>query len=97
MNIIKQLAEDPLRRPEKMVDADDDDEDVGPKDNKPQLETTMLENTIMKIGGLLQYGFGEGGARIIGNNMSSGDGELNIMMPGGQVECIFACVRMGYG
>ena len=41
----------------------------------------MLENTILKIGGLLQVGFGEAGAQIIGKNMASGDGELNIMMP----------------
>lgn len=45
----------------------------------------MLENTILKIGGLLQVGFGEAGAEIIGKNMSSGDGELNIMMPGSKV------------
>ena len=45
----------------------------------------MLENTILKIGGLLQVGFGEAGAEIIGKNMSSGDGELNIMMPGNKV------------
>mmetsp|Transcript_20010 Transcript_20010/g.42977 ORF Transcript_20010/g.42977 Transcript_20010/m.42977 type:complete len:382 (-) Transcript_20010:127-1272(-) len=41
--------------------------------------------TILQIGGLLQVGFGEAGAVIIGNNMSSGDGELNIMMPGRRV------------
>ena len=52
----------------------------------------MLENTILKIGGLLQVGFGEAGAQIIGKNMSSGDGELNIMMPGSKVQSIFGFV-----
>ncbi|CAD7955057.1 unnamed protein product [Amoebophrya sp. A120] len=117
VNIIKQLAEDPLEPP----NLDEDGEENGngsassmggggggsgggaggnsgdgkkkKKKNKgPQLETTMLENTILKIGGLLQVGFGEAGAQIIGKNMSSGDGELNIMMPGSKVESIFGFV-----
>ncbi len=61
----------------------------------PQLETSMLENTILKIGGLLQLGFGVSGAEIVGGNMSSGDGELNIMMPGKPVSAIlgFCSIR----
>ena len=39
------------------------------KKEGPQLETTMLENTILKIGGLLQVGFGVAGSQIIGRNM----------------------------
>jgi len=89
VNIIKQLAEDPLEPP----DLDSFEEEEGdPKKKGPQLETTMLENTILKIGGLLQVGFGEAGAQIIGKNMSSGDGELNIMMPGCKVQSVFGFV-----
>lgn len=49
----------------------------------------MLENTILKIGGLLQVGFGEAGAVIIGKNMSSEDGELNILVPGRKINAVF--------
>jgi len=52
----------------------------------------MLETTILKIGGLLQVGFGEAGAQIIGKNMSSqdgADGELNIITPGRKVVAIY--------
>jgi len=91
VNIIKQLAEDPLRKPElEQFQTESEIEMSGKKkDQGPQLETTMLENTILKIGGLLQVGFGEAGAQIIGKNMSSGDGELNIMMPGRQINAVF--------
>merc|ERR550514_1770967 len=89
VNIIKQLAVDPLKKPDL---EDQEGLDTGKKKKKdqgPQLETAMLETTILKIGGLLQVGFGEAGAEIIGKNMSSGDGELNIMMPGIRVNAIF--------
>jgi len=54
-----------------------------------QLETSMLEITILKIGSLLQVGFGEAGAQIIGKNMASQDGELNILIPGRKIIGIF--------
>ena len=38
---------------------------------------------------LLQVGFGSSGADIIGKNMSSGDGDLNIMLPGLLCEAVF--------
>ncbi|CEL96628.1 unnamed protein product [Vitrella brassicaformis CCMP3155] len=92
VNIIKQLADDPLKKPE-VVSIDEYDDDSSKKKRKkkkgPQLETSMLEQTIIKIGGLLQVGFGEAGAEVIGNNMSSGDGELNIMIPGRRIQAIF--------
>jgi len=96
VNIIKQLAEDPLRKPDLTnFDAGDPVSQKKRKKNAgPQLETAMLENTILKIGGLLQVGFGEAGAEIIGKNMSSGDGELNIMMPGIRINAIFGYVSI---
>ncbi|KAF4759000.1 hypothetical protein FOZ63_024455 [Perkinsus olseni] len=114
VNIIKQLAEDPLRRPD-VQDSGElrgceflgdekqalnmtahptrkfEDEDSS---GRPQLETRMLENTILKIGRLLQVGFGRAGAEIVNKSMNSGDGELNIMMPGRCIFGIFAYVGM---
>ena len=49
----------------------------------------MLEQTILKIGGLLQIGFGEAGAQIIGKNMTSEDDHLNIMLPGRRMMVLF--------
>uniref|UniRef100_A0A0G4H167 Guanylate cyclase domain-containing protein n=1 Tax=Chromera velia CCMP2878 TaxID=1169474 RepID=A0A0G4H167_9ALVE len=89
VNIVKQLADDPLRRPDVSVSEEETNSKKGKKKGGPQLETSMLEATILKIGGLLQVGFGEAGAEVIGNNMSSGDGELNIMIPGRQISAIF--------
>jgi len=47
-----------------------------------------LEKAIVKIGYLLALGFGEAGAGIIGQNMTSG-GDLDPMMPGARTYCIF--------
>eukprot|EP00386_Alphamonas_edax_P009943 GDKI01032478.1.p1 GENE.GDKI01032478.1~~GDKI01032478.1.p1 ORF type:complete len:848 (-),score=288.72 GDKI01032478.1:159-2702(-) len=93
VNIIKQLADDPLSKPT-VSKPKEDPNDVKKRKKKqgPQLETSVLENTILKIGGLLQVGFGEAGAEIIGNNMSSGDGELNIMIPGKKITAIFGFI-----
>ena len=38
-----------------------------------QMETVVLEKTIIKLGSLLALGFGEAGANIIGHNMKSSD------------------------
>merc|ERR550537_159337 len=90
VNIVKQLADDPLKKPDII---DDETEDAG-KDrakNSGQLETSMLE-----IGGLLQVGFGEAGALIIGDNMADqGDGDvINIMIPGRKVYAAFGFVKI---
>ena len=41
----------------------------------------MLEQTLIKIGGLLALGFGEAGSNIIAKNMSGGE-DINPMLPG---------------
>ena len=41
----------------------------------------MLQQTLVKIGGLLALGFGEAGSQIIAKNMS-GDNDINPMLPG---------------
>ena len=51
-------------------------------------ETVLLEDTLSKIGALLQVGFGEAGAEIIGKNMQGG-GDLDPMIPGKKVTAIF--------
>ena len=48
---------------------------------EPVLETTMLEQTIVKIGSLLALGFGEAGSKIIAENMK-GSGDVDPMLPG---------------
>jgi len=50
-------------------------------------ETEILEITLMKMAGLLQIGFGEAGAEIIGKNLSSAG--LNVMIPGSKVFAIY--------
>ena len=54
-------------------------------------ETALLENTMLRIGGLLQVGFGEAGGRIIRKNMATAGagGELNPLLPGSKVDAIF--------
>jgi class 3 adenylate cyclase len=50
-------------------------------------ETDILEQTLQKLSGLLQVGFGEAGASIIQRNL--GDGELNAMVEGERKLAIF--------
>jgi len=94
VGIVKQLADNPLSKPE-VTDEEEEVTEVKKSKKKggsgggDQLETSMLENTILKIGGLLQVGFGEAGAQIIGKNMASQDGELNILIPGRKIIGIF--------
>lgn len=54
------------------------------------METTLLLQTINKIGGLMRVGFGEAGASVIAKNLSdSGDNKLNIMGSGNLIQSIF--------
>jgi class 3 adenylate cyclase len=96
VNIVKQLADDPLKKPEISQEQIDEAEnvDVGqPKKNSGQLETGMLEMTILKIGSLLQVGYGECGAQIIAQNTTA-DGELNILRSGRKVIAIYGFCRI---
>ncbi|KAF4702634.1 hypothetical protein FOZ62_011910 [Perkinsus olseni] len=69
VNIIKQLAEDPLRRPDVQL-------------------FKIVKSLVVVVG------FGRAGAEIVNKSMNSGDGELNIMMPGRCIFGIFAYVGM---
>lgn len=82
MGLVNKLAENPLASA-KTQKNEYDDEEV-PDD----YETAMLEETLSKIGGLLQVGFGVAGTEIIAANMG-GAGELNVMIPGKKITSIF--------
>lgn len=79
VEVVNALAKDPLSQHKKKSS---DGEEGG------NYETALLEATLAKIGGLLQVGFGEAGAEIIGKNMSGG-GELDPMIPGKKMTAIF--------
>ncbi len=78
VNIIKQLADDPLKKPEVPIFTD---EEINRK-ARDKIKTIELSKTIYRIGKLLQMSFGQLGALIINENVSSGDGQLEIMIPG---------------
>ena len=52
-----------------------------------ELETSVLESSILKLGALLAISFGEAGARVIGENISKGD-HVNPMLEGKKVIAI---------
>ena len=58
------------------------------------MRTVELEKTIFRIGNLLQMAFGRLGALIIRENVSSGDGSLEIMIPGHRINVIFAVINI---
>lgn len=54
------------------------------------METTLLLQTINKIGGLMKVGFGEAGASVIAKNLGeSEDSRLNLMGSGNLIHSIF--------
>lgn len=84
MTLVQRLAENPLgdlNRRKKKSSAPLDTTD----------ETYLLEQTLAKISGLLQVGFGVAGAEIISKSMStSGDEkEFNYMLPGKKISAVF--------
>jgi hypothetical protein len=50
-------------------------------------ETAMIEETLAKIGALLQVGFGAAGKNIIAANMQ--EGEMQVLIPGQKVTAVF--------
>ena len=74
-DIVRELADNPLAA----LDAGQDEDDS---------ETAVVTKAMVKIGGMLQIGFGEAGAEIIAHNMASG-GELDVMIPGEKIDAIY--------
>lgn len=79
MTLVKRLAENPL-------DAKPAKKDINLQD-KSGYETVLLEQTLERIGQLLQVGFGAAGAEIIGKNMNTG--ALNPMIAGKKITAIY--------
>lgn len=91
VGIIKQLADDPLQRPEEPIFTE---EELKWK-AKNNIKTVELQKTIYRIGQLLQMSFGQLGALIIKDNYTSGgDGSLEIMIPGHRRYVIFCVCKM---
>ena len=90
VSIIKQLADDPLQKPEPLVFTP---EELNVTANN-QLKTVELRKTIYRIGKLLQMCFGQLGALIIRDAVSGGDGSLEIMIPGHRINVIFCVVKL---
>lgn len=62
--------------------------------NQTSLETVMLEKTIVRIGGLLAVGFGQAGAEIVAQNMTSTGSGITAMIPGKRIDAIFVSIRI---
>ena len=58
------------------------------------MKTIELQKTIFRIGNLLQMSFGQLGALIIRDQVSSGDGNLEIMIPGTKITAIFMICKI---
>ena len=85
VNIILKLAENPLKKPT---------EPVQREESGAQMRTAMLEQTIFKIGTLLQKGFGELGATIISGSLTQTESGMDLTLPGKKVEIIFSICRI---
>jgi len=59
-------------------------------DGNRNIETIILDKTIMKIGSLMAMGYGEAGSMIIEKNLQENQGEVNPMSPGEKLIGIFA-------
>jgi class 3 adenylate cyclase len=93
MTKVKRISENPLKAQqdeenEQLIIEQYALESKKKKSKEAPLETVMLEQTLVKIGGLLALGFGEAGSNIIAKNMSGGE-DINPMLPGQKVICIF--------
>lgn len=77
--IIKNLADDPLKVEEEVT--------------RPPSRESMLEETIDKIGSLLQMGFGTIGSLIMGPNFTK-TGEMNLYKPGEEKQVVIVMCRV---
>jgi hypothetical protein len=93
MDKVKRISENPLKAAaeeenEQLALEEQELAEGGARKKKELLETEMLQQTLVKIGGLLALGFGEAGSQIISKNMS-GDNDINPMLPGQKIISIF--------
>lgn len=83
MRLVTQLAQNPLGATEAKKEIYERD-----AQGSDDYETKMLEDTLDKIGRLLQVGFGAAGTEFIAKNMG-GAGDLDVMIPGKKITSIF--------
>ncbi|KAG7377449.1 hypothetical protein PHYPSEUDO_011635 [Phytophthora pseudosyringae] len=83
MRLVTQLAQNPLGSTETKREDYEEDAPSG-----TDYETKMLEDTLSKIGRLLQVGFGAAGTEIIAKNMG-GTGDFDVMIPGKKITSVF--------
>lgn len=93
MEKVKRISENPLKaaaeEENEQLALEEEEALEGRKKNSGEmLETEMLQQTLVKIGGLLALGFGEAGSQIIAKNMSGTD-DINPMLPGQKIISIF--------
>lgn len=62
--------------------------------NKNEIKTVELQKTIYRLGKLIQMSYGELGTAIIRENWASGNGQLDIMIPGLKLSAIFCVVTL---
>ncbi len=86
MTLVKRLSENPLDSAN--MDTSTYFEDAR-KVRDQGYETILLEQTLERIGQLLQVGFGAAGAEIIGKNMNTVNGKLNPMIAGKIITAIY--------
>ena len=85
MTLVKKLSDNPLDAAIGASSYTEEEEEA----RKEGYETALLEQTLERIGQLLQVGFGAAGAEIIGKNMNTGSGKLNPMIPGKKITAIY--------
>lgn len=80
---VREISENPLKRDGDQIEEEEDDDD-----SAERFETKILEDSFSKICSLMAVGFGEAGAEIIAENMTSA-GAFNPMVKGRKMVAIF--------
>ena len=82
IQLVREISENPLGKDFSLIDD---------KNQKDDMETTVLIRTISKIAGLMRVGFGEAGADIIGKNLNitTGADAINLLGNGRKIQSIF--------
>eukprot|EP00826_Nyctotherus_ovalis_P029142 TRINITY_DN2298_c0_g1_i4.p1 TRINITY_DN2298_c0_g1~~TRINITY_DN2298_c0_g1_i4.p1 ORF type:complete len:554 (+),score=153.31 TRINITY_DN2298_c0_g1_i4:610-2271(+) len=92
---LRKLTDNPLLMPAReKKESDDLEVDAEPDTSALVLKTDTLEKCLYRIGDFLQMGYGKLGAQIIRENMLTGEGEINIMVPGAKIQAIFLICRI---
>jgi hypothetical protein len=95
VSIIKTLADDPLSKPEMPeLEEPEREEEEAQQADKNEMKTAELSKAIFRIGNLLQMSFGQLGAVIVNSNGTTGDGSLEINIPGKMQNVIFMSCRL---